>query len=227
MKRFFFLTILICFSLSASAQNFNYSTDQHIDEELMTAYTSHYINFSTPVPQAITYRFETLSNTISDDWDLSLCDYVSCYVGVPATGVMKSITLEEAENGTEGFFNLTVSHNNIDGGGFVELYVYELGNYENGDTVSWNLTFESSVATTDVELNDFFNVYPNPTRDVLNITSNGYQSGNVYNSTGRKVMNLTSSNINSIDVASLAKGVYIISLQDQFGQSYSKQFIIH
>ena len=226
MKKFFVLVMLAGFGLTATAQNFNFSNDQHIVEEMTDLYTSHYINFATSAPQAITYKFERISNNMPVDWDLSLCDYQSCYVGVPETGTMTFISLTEAEAGKEGYFNLTVSNKGIEGEGLVEVYVFEEGNHENGDTVSWHLTFKSPVATEDLEVHDFFDVYPNPAKNVLNITSKGYRSGSIYNSIGSKVINLQASTNESVDVSSLSSGVYAIALQDEFGKSFIKQFVI-
>ena len=226
MKKIFILTILTSIGLTCAAQSFIYSTDQHINIEMAEPFAPHYINFSTIEPQEITYKYERISNSMNEEWDLTLCDYQNCFQGIPETGTMTLISMSESESGKEGFFNLAVNNKEIEGQGLVEIYVYEADNYENGDTVSWNLTFGSLVSTKDLEVQEFFDVFPNPTMDIINISSEGYQSGSIYNSIGTKVMNLKSSTNKSINVSNLSNGVYVISLQDQFGKSYIKQFVI-
>lgn len=227
MKKIYILAILIGIGFSTTAQNFVFSTDQHLDKEMTIGFNSNnYIRFTTTDPEEITFQYERISNTMPQDWDLSLCDYTSCYIGVPANGSMTEITLAEATNGTDGFFNLTVNHKGITGEGKVVLYVFDSNDHERGDTVSWQLSFDGTVSIDEIEANKLFKVYPNPATDVLNITSEGHYTGAIFNSIGKRVLLLEGDKNETVNISNLESGIYFISCQDEKGYTFNRQIII-
>ncbi|MCB0699505.1 MAG: T9SS type A sorting domain-containing protein [Chitinophagales bacterium] len=66
-------------------------------------------------------------------------------------------------------------------------------------------------------------LYPNPTSDVLYLTGHDRAQATIYNTAGQTVLQ-TSVKQNSIDVSTLAQGLYIIKLTDK-GTVYNAQFI--
>ncbi len=227
MKKIYILSALIAICFSMNAQNFVYSSDQHIEDVIPEPFSAYYINFTTPTPEAITFKFERIANTIPAGWDYSLCDYTSCYVGIPATGTMTPISLADAQNGIGGYFNLSVNPKNVEGVGFLELYVYDANDHERGDTVSWTLTYNKAVSTNELEAAKSFKIYPNPAQDVLNIEFKGAYTGAIFNGLGKKVLSLAGDQNQTVDVSNLTNGVYFISCQDESGQVFNKQFIIN
>lgn len=227
MKKNYILALLVIIGFSMNAQNFVFSTDQHIEDLIPEPYTSYYIKFTTPSPEEITYKFETITNTIPEEWDFSLCDYTNCYVSIPATGTMTTISVDDAQNGLEGFFSLSVNPLDFEGVGFLELYVYDANDHERGDTVSWTLSYGNAVSTNELEVAESFKIYPNPTPDVLNIEFKGAYTGVIFNGIGKKVLSLEGDQNQTVDVSTLANGVYFISCQDESGQVFNKQFIIN
>ncbi len=70
-----------------------------------------------------------------------------------------------------------------------------------------------------------FSLYPNPAKDVLNISGDlDIASANVYDLSGRLVRSIEVTNA-MVPVQQLAKGSYIIILHDTAGKQYSSKFI--
>lgn len=68
-----------------------------------------------------------------------------------------------------------------------------------------------------------FKVYPNPVNTILNIQSNSnIKSGVIYNVLGKKMSTI---NTNSIDVSKFQSGIYILKLEDEFGNISTKKWI--
>ncbi|MCH2223697.1 MAG: T9SS type A sorting domain-containing protein [Crocinitomicaceae bacterium] len=225
MKKLYFLTILLAVCFTNHAQTFVYSTEQHIDETLTAPYSTFGVEFTTAVPQAITYGWESVSNTLPSGWDISLCDYTGCYVGVPSSGTMTAITLPESQNGTEGFIKLTVGHQEIIGEGTVEIYVFDSNDHSIGDTISFHLV-NGTASNHEIASNEPFKIYPNPTKDHLTIKGTGTYSGAIYNSLGQSVLSFKRSGLSTINVSNLRKGVYIIKYSNAFGKTFNKRLII-
>ena len=75
------------------------------------------------------------------------------------------------------------------------------------------MTNESSTASTQDVFAANFSVYPNPVNSEINISSvKTIEKAEIFNLIGKRVISTTSLNNNSIDVSSLAKGVYILKL---------------
>lgn len=108
-----------------------------------------------------------------------------------------------------------------------DLYVSEDGFYFDDFRVLVNYT----TSIDENELQNTFNIYPNPASTYLQINTN-FQSNNntveIFNQTGQIVAreNINASN-SSIDISNLAAGIYIISLVDNNGNSKRKKLIIN
>ena len=104
----------------------------------------------------------------------------------------------------------------VDLSAFTDLKQFGITN--NNKNNSWydNLYFYKA-ATAGVSDNELLNVsmYPNPTADRLNISaSNTIKNASIFNILGKKVMSLEiNKNSKSIDVSSLASGIYLIKYQ--------------
>jgi len=66
-----------------------------------------------------------------------------------------------------------------------------------------------------------FSIYPNPTKEYLNIDCSSLESVTIYNILGKELLK---GNNNRIDASSLSKGVYIIKVSDGINSS-TKKFI--
>ncbi len=92
------------------------------------------------------------------------------------------------------------------------------GNFGSSESVSFT---NASLSTSDFGLNSI-SIYPNPTKDVLNISIPAELGTNVsyevYNYLGQNVMKSTSSNSNfMVNTSNFSTGVYFIKLQTESG----------
>ena len=78
-----------------------------------------------------------------------------------------------------------------------------------------------STASTNDFSKDLFSIYPNPTKEYLNIDCSSLESVSVYNILGKELIKETS---NRINVRSLSNGVYFIKVSDGINSS-TKKFI--
>ncbi len=103
----------------------------------------------------------------------------------------------------------------------------DIGTTSGFDVVIGRFSFEISSVSNDV-LDISFSFYPNPSTDNLNIMVDDIQdefSISIYDSTGLLVLSdVMLSNKRSIDVSSLSKGLYTLSISYEHNQS-SSQFI--
>lgn len=72
----------------------------------------------------------------------------------------------------------------------------------------------------------YFDLYPNPTADVLNLsTQSGHKEVTIFNLIGELVLNFeTDLNTNKIDLINLDNGVYILNVKHSNGYNKSKKF---
>ncbi|MCX6171550.1 MAG: T9SS type A sorting domain-containing protein [Flavobacterium sp.] len=100
--------------------------------------------------------------------------------------------------------------------GNVPLNIYVDNIYFHKNTTMGVSSFEASK----------FKMYPNPTNDILNISSDStIETIKIYNTLGQIVANKNySSNLESVNVSHLSKGVYMVSVQVG-SEIVSKQFI--
>jgi Secretion system C-terminal sorting domain len=82
----------------------------------------------------------------------------------------------------------------------------------------------SLMATNEFNTNNSFKIYPNPATDVLNIeTDNELKSAEIYSLLGQKVL---TSNSKQINVSSLAKGIYMVRIENENNAVGTQKLII-
>jgi hypothetical protein len=210
MKKILVVLLGMAF-INVQGQNFSYSPTAHVEGELSSDVTEFTVNIATDNPEAIGYAWKTVKNSLVFGWDFSLCDYNTCYIGIPTEGVMSPISKEEAMAGTKGFFKITFLGTQTKGQGELSFYVYDENDENRGDTVSFKLSYGSvSMETVD---NKAFKTYPNPANSVLNLDiSTQHASASIYDMQGRLIQTLETNNSSQIGIASLQPGMYTIHL---------------
>jgi hypothetical protein len=163
-------------------------------------------------------KWQKISVNLPSGWDYSLCDYASCYTGIPNGGTMDTVDV-----GDMGFLGLNINPYSIAGQGIVKLYVYEDGFFNGGDTITWvvNATV-NGVDETSFE--NSVNVYPNPVNDVLKIKSErALKSVLIMDASGKLI--LEGSATAEINLQNLNAGVYFLSVIGNDGTVIRKKFI--
>ncbi|RTY85712.1 T9SS type A sorting domain-containing protein, partial [Flavobacterium sp. GSN2] len=82
------------------------------------------------------------------------------------------------------------------------------------------------LATQDFVFSNYFSVYPNPVKDVLNITAKEtieVTSINIYNTLGQLVLVIPNAqNTKNVDVSGLTKGNYFIKINSDKGTANTR-----
>lgn len=220
------LFIAVYVSIAVNAQNFVYTTSQHIDTATASSGLLVLdIYFETQTAEDITYKFLNLTNTLPDTWDVGMCDYTSCYIGIPSQGTMTPISQTDASNGVRGFFKLNVDNVNVLGDGWLKLYVYDENDFDRGDTVSWHITFGALSVANDLE-QAAFEVWPNPCVDIINVSVAGNYNITVFNQLGAKVFSFESKGVTSISTSDWEDGLYLVTVLNEKGILSTKKVII-
>jgi hypothetical protein len=226
MKRIFTLVFGIILLANADLKSQTYSISPN-DTIVVTApyYTITIFDiFQDNISGApLNLGWKLISNNLVPGWDFSLCDYNTCYVGLPAAGTMATVPVSG-----QGFLGLNIDPTNIDGTGIVRIYVYDVTDSLNGDTLTW------IVSTPAVGIDPVMNAgpsivaYPNPVTDQLFVTSsdaNGTIA--IIDNSGRIISEATRINSGTfnLDVSYLPAGTYFLIYQSEAGLIEQKQFI--
>jgi hypothetical protein len=88
-----------------------------------------------------------------------------------------------------------------------------------------SIVFDNTLSTADFgNTNNTISLYPNPAKEVLNISSfNNISKIEVYDLLGKKVA--SNNNASDVNVAALGKGAYIVKVVQENGSVVAKQFI--
>lgn len=103
---------------------------------------------------------------------------------------------------------------------------YICGTYNYGETEDYNVIVSSSLNTQEtVNANNDIKIYPNPVNDVLNVTKvSDKATYKIYSAAGQLVGNGIISN-GMINVSSLIKGAYVITIEDKDKVNFNSKFI--
>lgn len=210
------LGIFIANSFFVSAQNFVYTPSKHVGGTIQGKVNEYLIGLRTPNPEEITYKWERVSNTFPADWDYSICDHNHCYIGLPATGTMHTISLSDAEAGTNGYFKVTILSADTDGKGVITLYVYDSNDKTRGDTLTFSVT--KGVSSISAIANNSLKAYPNPANSSVNITTYAANSQlSIHNVLGERVYSKTleGAGKHTINLTELSTGTYYLRLANE------------
>ncbi|CAD7809325.1 hypothetical protein CHRY9390_01979 [Chryseobacterium aquaeductus] len=99
-------------------------------------------------------------------------------------------------------------------------------NFNNGEIEDYNVVVTAPLSTSDLNINNSgIQIYPNPVTDILNVTKVSDKAVfKIYSAAGQLVSsgNITGGKIN---VTSLIKGAYVISITDKGREAFNSKFI--
>ncbi len=106
--------------------------------------------------------WKRISLTIPSGWDYSLCDYGTCYPGLPDTGAMATVAIADS-----GFLGLNINPYSFSGTATASIYVYDKTAPSSGDTLTW------IVHAGNVGISGIYKaavcLYPNPAASYIKI----------------------------------------------------------
>jgi hypothetical protein len=154
--------------------------------------------------------WEVLSINLPLSWQASMSDNIIEYPDIP-TGVH---VMDSVAPGDTGFLSLNVDPGTETGTGQLKALVYQDGFRVSADTLVWNFNTGSVGIQKNSGITDI-SVYPNPVRETLQINIPYSTVANVVitDMQGKTVRKSDlSEGKNSVDCASLAKGLYFVTV---------------
>ena len=161
------------------------------------------------------------------EWDLSVSDKYSDYAIRP--NFEYSIAIDVAPNEYSPF-NITMHPHGVSGSCILNVQFFDADNPSKiYDSAQYELRLNSENNTSrsakSEESNEIFQVYPNPSFNVVNInTASTFESGRIYSSEGQMVMNINA-NQREIQIEDLEAGVYRIVLDYSKKEKGTSTFI--
>ena len=157
---FIFCLFAFCTSFGQTFQPF--PAPLLVSEVAFEQATECTIFFDNPSGTPLQLRWRSGEVSMPDGWDIDLCDYGLCYVGIPAGGTMNPIS-----GSTQAYLKLIVQPDTIAGAGWLWFQVYELGNDSNFVDVYFSLLTPGTSGTALPDQPAGLRIFPNPASDVL------------------------------------------------------------
>lgn len=229
-------SILVLASLgifqSASAQNFVYSPKKdHSSIVEVGRLITYQSDFLPDDSSDITFKWKQLQNTIDSAWSYSLCDYQNCYVGIPDSGVMGTLSTAEFRNGISGMFQLVLDTDDEPRTATVQLYVYDSRDISVGDTVTFHLQTipEDTGSPAGLNLKNIENtvIRPNPAQDQIFVQAD-VQEVKLMNINGQEMAIRPEAKDDGmlISVGAFDRGIYFLKYEVS-GKAYVRKVILN
>lgn len=218
--------MVLCYS-SANAQRFSFDPDKSIDiEYYKDDFASNQIIITNLTNESLSFRWRIISNTFSSDWGFSICDLGSCFPTPPDSNDMNPTSI-----GGNAYFICHTQFNGVVDSGALVLFVFEIGDEVNGDTVTFKYTTTNVVDVEENSLPEYeVKLFPNPVVDVLYLNtdvSSAVSNIRIYNILGEQVYHTeTNPEILSdgILLEYLSSGIYHMSVLFENGNRKTVAF---
>lgn len=222
MKRIFTILLLMIGILQLSGQNFFIKPTNELSKVISLSEASNLrLNITrNTVVDTVWLEYELLTNTIPDAWYRSYCDNHGCWSSLPESGYMSPL-FEEFTS----YIEISIETYNIIGSGTIEYYIYEVGDYENGQTMTFNIETEGFVGIKEQWIENL-SIAPNPFSNFLNINSDQLiQEINIYEITGKRIESISSiyNTQHTIRTSHLNNGFYLIEIIDIIGNKHTQK----
>jgi hypothetical protein len=219
MKKFILiaaLALIMFANVSAQSATFTVTPSnvvtQNIEED---DYVDVTIDFNNTTSSNIVFKWTQGTNTLPTGWNITMCDYPSCFPYIPNSGTMDPIG-----PGNYGFIKLTVNPGpgNI-GSGSVSFDVWDEANPSFRETITMNVN--AVVGIEDQLLEGSVSLYPNPTTDRLFLSHEfgTLEAGmlTVLNVNGAEVIKTAVNPVatQEINIANLPAGMYMVRYQTE------------
>jgi len=120
-----------------------------------------FIFFENPGGDTLRLKWRKVEISFPEDWAIDLCDYGTCYTGIPAQGLMNA-----AFDTVQPYLKLVVQPGTTPGSGWLWFRVFEENNPDNFTDVFFSVHTPGVTATNDV-IQSGLRIFPNPATDVL------------------------------------------------------------
>lgn len=221
---------------AASSTSTKYNHKYYFSDTSVVTQDSGVLYITNNSPSPIRIYYEILQDNFdSTGWSYSVCNPEQCHYA-PDIPQSETITIDTKPL-NNGLFNVGVEQwnyakwNKNHSKGTIRLRFYELGYSDKADTLTVTVDLQHLGIKESQQLAKEISVFPNPAVNTINISlanTSSYKPSKaaIFNISGQRVSmyDLTLSNLESIDVAGLANGLYMLQLIDRNGLSVNKLF---
>ncbi len=223
MKTIFTLFAAL-FIMTAQSQNFTFEPSGTLEKTIIVSDVSDLnidIIRNTEI-DTLKLEYELISNTLPEGWYAGYCDNHGCWGSLPESGVMSPMYED-----FESFIKLSINPKLIEGSGTVQYYVFETGDYNNGQTMTFHIDTPAYVGLTSIN-GLHFQFYPNPIEDKLIIHSEEKINRiSIFDLTGKMIYqsNITSTENIHIDALSWQSGIYLLEVMNENGLIETRKLV--
>ena len=169
-----------------------------------------YLYLTNPSGDTLHLKWRQLEMSLPDGWSIDLCDYGTCYTGVPANGVMNTVF-----DTIQPYLKLIVQPGTIPGTAWCWFRVQDADNSANFLDLYFSLFTPGITATTTPDPTAI-KVFPNPARDFLVIDYRAAHAvpARLFEATGRTVWqkNIEPTSQNRIVTTDWPAGLYFLQI---------------
>ena len=211
---FSLILLVTCVANVGFAQRFSFDPSNLWEQEYYKDdYSSNQIFITNETTEELAFRWKLVGNSFPVEWGFSICDLGSCFPIPPDSNDMNLTTA-----GGDAYFICHTSFNGFVGVGELALFVFEIGDEANGDTVIFRYTTTNVIGVTSSgQAQNSLMVFPNPASDMVyvNIHPGAHiRKVVVYNILGQPVIDQQTENAkrNQILVGNLRPGQYFVTV---------------
>ncbi len=149
---------VLFFGEKISAQTFRPVEATILEQEVQFGLANEvYLHFENLLGDTLNLKWRRLEISKPNDWGTALCDYGTCYVGIPSSGKMNP--LPPTEN---AYLKLLVQPNQTPGTAWIWFRVWRVEDENDFVDVYFSIKTPGTLATETPE-NQSFEMFPNPT----------------------------------------------------------------
>ncbi len=172
-----------------------------------------YLYFDNPTGDTLHLKWRQLEISQPAGWDIDLCDYGTCYIGIPPNGTMNVVF-----DTIRPYLKLIVQPGANPGAAWCWFRVQEVGDANNFADVYFSL-FTPGTTATQVPEPTSWRVFPNPAHDWLVIDNPSFQTvpARLLTLTGQVIWqeNIAANTRTRIPLTDWPTGLYFLQMDTQ------------
>lgn len=218
------ILLLLATSVASTgvAQRYTFSPSNTWEAEYyMADETENQIDIVNETSEVLAFKWRMIKSTFPSEWSWYFCDLGSCFINVPDSNEM-----DLTSAGGDAYFLCHVEFNGFVGTGELQVFVFEIGDEVNGDTVTFRYSTTNVLGVEKDSENSKVLLYPNPASDVLYISIQVpllVDQIIVYNILGQPV-HVQKGAVPELSVAKLPAGQYLLTLAYRDGTRETRKF---
>ncbi len=207
---------------TAQGQTFFATPEAVLHQELQFEMANEcYIYFDNPSGNSLQLHWRLVESNLPELWDVDLCDYGTCYIGIPSNGLMNPV-----QDTIQPYLKLIVQPGTNAGSTWIWFRVYEEGNPDNFQDVFYSLHTPGTLSTQ-TPLNEGVAVCPNPASVWIQLENKQEiaQPVQIFDSRGQRIWGdeLPAKSDQQISTHAWPSGVYVL----QSGKNRQKIIVQH